>query len=51
MRIKATIKVIIKGIVSQWKITVLMFSIFPLIIAVLMGTFQKDIFKPDVNMR
>lgn len=49
MRIKATIKVIIKGILAQWKMIVLMFSIFPLIIAVLMGTVQKDMFKPDVN--
>jgi ABC-2 type transport system permease protein len=49
MRIKATIKVIIKGILAQWKMIVLMFSIFPLIIAALMGTIQKDMYKPDVN--
>ncbi|MGH4125191.1 MAG: ABC transporter permease [Clostridium sp.] len=49
MRIKATIKVILKGMLAQWKILVLMFSIFPLIIAALMGTTQKDMFKPDVN--
>lgn len=49
MRIKATIKVIIKGILAQWKMTVLMFSIFPLIIAALMGNIQKDMYKPDVN--
>lgn len=49
MRIKATIKVIIKGILAQWKMMVLMFSIFPLIIAALMGNIQKDMYKPDVN--
>ena len=49
MRIKATIKVTIKAILAQWKMTILMFSIFPLIIGLLMGTVQKDMFKPDVN--
>ena len=49
MRIKATIKVILKGILAQWKILVLMFSIFPLVIAGLMGTIQKDMFKPAVS--
>lgn len=49
MRIKATIKVTIKALLAQWKVTVLMFSVFPLIIAFLMGTVQKDMYKPDVN--
>lgn len=49
MRIKATIRVAIKGILSQWKIVVLMFAVFPLIIATLMSNVQKDIYKPDVN--
>ncbi|NKF06701.1 ABC transporter permease [Clostridium gasigenes] len=49
MRIKATIKVNIKSILSQWKELVLMFSIFPLIMAGIMGNFQKDVFKPEVS--
>lgn len=49
MRIKASIIVALKGILSQWKQTLLVFAAFPLIIAVLIGNSQKDMYKPDVN--
>lgn len=48
MRVKATIKVIVKGVISQWKQVLLMFAIFPLIMAVIMSNFQKDEFRPEV---
>lgn len=50
MRVKATIKVIIKAILSQWKQVLLMFAILPLIISVIMSNFQKDTFKPEVTI-
>ncbi len=49
MRIKATIRVTIKAMLAQWKELLLMFSIFPLIMAALMGNIQKDTFKPEVS--
>lgn len=50
MRIKATIIVSFKMMVSQWKQMLLMYSIFPLILSFLMGYFQRESFKPDMNM-
>lgn len=49
MRVKATIKTSLKGILSQWKQVVLMFAIFPLILSFFFGSAQKDSFKPDIN--
>lgn len=50
MRIKATIKVIIKSVISQWKQVLLMFAIFPLIMSFIMSNFQKDTFKPEITI-
>ncbi|MFD3157205.1 ABC transporter permease [Haloimpatiens sp. FM7330] len=49
MRIKATIIVSLKAMLSQWKQVLLMFAVFPLIIAAIMGNFQKHTFKPDIS--
>ncbi|WP_027624038.1 ABC transporter permease [Clostridium lundense] len=50
MRVKATIKVIVKGVISQWKQVLLMFAIFPLIMSLIMSNFQKDVFRPEVTI-
>lgn len=50
MRIKATIIVSLKGILSQWKQVILMYSIFPLLLSLGMGYFQKETFQPEVNI-
>lgn len=50
MKIKATIMVTLKAIVSSWKQVLLMFAIFPLVMAVIMGNFQKSTYKPDIDM-
>lgn len=50
MRIKATIKVTLKGVLVQWKQILLMFAAFPLIIALIMSSYQKDLFKPEVSI-
>lgn len=49
MRIKATIRATIKAMLCQWKELLLMYSVFPLILAALMGNVQKDMFKPEVS--
>lgn len=50
MRLKATIWFTIKGIVVQWKQILLMYCIFPLLLATAMGYFQRDIFKPETSI-
>lgn len=50
MRIWATIRATVKATLSQWKQILLMFAVFPLIIALIMSNYQKDLFKPEVNI-
>jgi ABC-2 type transport system permease protein len=50
MRIKATVIVSLKLMLTQWKQIILMYAIFPLSLALVMGYFQKDVFKPNINM-
>ena len=50
MRIKATIKCTFKAILAQWKQIILVYALFPLLLASIMGYFQKDIFKPDTSI-
>lgn len=47
MRLKAFIKVMLKGLVREWKITVFTFIIFPMVTSVLYGYFQKELFTPE----
>jgi ABC-2 type transport system permease protein len=47
IRIKATLKVSLIGIVSQWKVILLIYAVFPLVLAIGIGYFQKDIFLPQ----
>ncbi|SHK73325.1 ABC-2 type transport system permease protein [Clostridium cavendishii DSM 21758] len=49
MRIKATIMVTLKSLVYGWKNVLLMFCVFPLILALIIGNSQKEHFKPEVN--
>lgn len=50
MRLRATIWLTIKGIFVQWKQVLLIYAVFPLLMATIMGYFQKDVFKPDTSM-
>lgn len=50
MRLRATIKVMLKALLAQWKQVLLMYAIFPLLLATSMGYFQKDVFKPETSM-
>ena len=50
MRVKATIVVTIKGLISQWKQLIVIYAIFPLLLSLFMGYTQRDVFKPEVNM-
>lgn len=50
MRLRATVKVMLKGLIAQWKQVLLMYAIFPLLLATTMGYFQRDIFKPETSM-
>lgn len=47
MRLKAFIKVMLKGLVREWKVTVFTFIIFPMVTSVLYGYFQKELFTPE----
>ena len=49
MRLKATVIVCLKALLSQWKQIILIYTVFPLLMSLGMGYFQKDIFKPEVN--
>ncbi|WP_055666950.1 ABC transporter permease [Desnuesiella massiliensis] len=50
MRIKATIKVTFKAMRAQWKQLLLVYAIFPLLLSLVMGYFQKDTFRPEVSL-
>jgi len=50
MRVKATIKVTFKSIIAQWKGVLLMYAIFPLVLSIGMGYFQRDAFKPETTI-
>lgn len=50
MRLRATIMISLKGLLAQWKQVLLMYAVFPLLLATSMGYFQRDIFKPDTSM-
>jgi ABC-2 type transport system permease protein len=50
MRLKATVIVCLKALLSQWKQVILMYCLFPLLLSLGMGYFQKGIFQPEVNM-
>lgn len=47
MRLKAFIKVMLKGLVREWKVTVFTFIIFPIVTSVLYGYFTKEAFTPE----
>jgi len=47
MRLKAFIKVMLKGLVREWKVTVVTFIIFPIVTSLLYGYFQEDLFTPE----
>lgn len=47
MRLKAFIKVMLKGLVREWKVTVFTFIIFPIVTSLLYGYFQEDLFTPE----
>lgn len=47
MRIKATIITCLKGTIVSWKQVLLMYCIFPIILSVGLGYFQKDSFKTE----
>lgn len=50
MRLRATIMLSLKGLLAQWKQVLLMYAVFPLLLATSMGYFQRDVFKPDTSM-
>ena len=50
MRIKATIKVTFKAMIVQWKQLLLVYALFPLLLSLVMGYFQKDTFRPEVSL-
>lgn len=47
MRLKAFIKVMLKGLVREWKVILFTFIIFPMVTSVLYGYFQKELFTPE----
>lgn len=47
MKLKAFIKVMLKGLVREWKVTVFTFIIFPVVTSLLYGYFQEDLFTPE----
>lgn len=50
MRLKATIVVVFKSFIIEWKQLILIYAIIPLILAAAMGYFQKDLFKPQTTI-
>lgn len=47
MRLKAFIKVMLKGLVREWKVILFTFIIFPIVTSLLYGYFQKELFTPE----
>lgn len=50
MRIKATIITCLKGSIVVWKQILLVYCIFPIILSLGLGYFQKDSFKPKAEI-
>ncbi|HEY5560384.1 MAG TPA: ABC transporter permease [Clostridiaceae bacterium] len=50
LRIKATIKVSFKAIIAQWRVILLVYALFPLLLSIAMGSFQKSTFKPETTI-
>lgn len=50
MRLKATVWFTLKAMLVQWKQVLLMYAVFPLLLATAMGYFQRDVFKPETSM-
>jgi len=50
MRLKAFIKVMLKSIIREARVTVFMFIVFPVACSFLYGYFQKEMFKPENMM-
>lgn len=51
MRIKATLKIIIKTMCAAWKQVLLMYVIFPLLLTTVMGYMQKEEYKPEASFK
>lgn len=49
MRIKATILLAFKAISVQWKQILLIYAILPLILALILGFVQKDLYRPNTH--